>query len=68
MTASRAPNANPLPSPRRSGGNVYGLDAATGTKVWRFAARASVVSSPAVANGMVYVGSNDGRLLAFALP
>jgi outer membrane protein assembly factor BamB len=47
---------------------VYGLDAATGTKVWRFAARASVVSSPAVANGMVYVGSNDGRLLAFALP
>ena len=40
-------------------GNLYALDAATGTLRWKFAAGDVVHSSPAVANGMVYFGSWD---------
>jgi hypothetical protein len=36
--------------------------------LWSFATQAFVVSSPAVANGVVYVGSEDGKLYAFDLP
>jgi eukaryotic-like serine/threonine-protein kinase len=38
-------------------GNVYGVQAATGTKAWSFVAEAPVGSSPAVANCVVYIGS-----------
>jgi outer membrane protein assembly factor BamB len=48
-------------------GNVYALNAATGTQLWSFTTGGSVGSSPAVANGAVYVGSNDGNLYAFDL-
>jgi outer membrane protein assembly factor BamB len=41
--------------------NVHSLGLA-----WTGATGAAVNSSPAVANGVVYVGSNDGKLYAFA--
>ncbi|KAJ1496523.1 hypothetical protein T484DRAFT_1874485, partial [Baffinella frigidus] len=36
---------------------VYALDAASGDKLWDFATGDSVLSSPAVADGSVFVGS-----------
>ncbi len=39
--------------------NVYALDAYTGTKLWSYTTAGVVRSTPAVANGMVYVGSFD---------
>ena len=39
---------------------VHGLNVA-GKEVWTFATRARVESSPAIAGGRVFVGSNDGR-------
>jgi outer membrane protein assembly factor BamB len=40
-------------------GNVYALDAATGTQKWRFQTGDVVHSSPAVVDGIVYAGSWD---------
>jgi outer membrane protein assembly factor BamB len=47
-----------------SGDNVYALKASTGAKLWSFATGGVVESSPAVANGVVYVGSEDGNVYA----
>ena len=41
---------------------VHAIDAASGKRLWTFATRARVDSSPVVAGGRVYVGSGDGRL------
>src|SRR4030095_8118245 len=41
-----------------------GLD---GKAVWTFATRARVESSPAIADGRVFVGSNDGRFYVLNL-
>ncbi|MEA2595343.1 MAG: eukaryotic-like serine/threonine-protein kinase [Thermomicrobiales bacterium] len=49
-------------------GNVYAVDAATGTELWRFSTSDRVVSSPAIADGTVYVGSDDGVLYAIGGP
>jgi len=38
-----------------------------GKAVWTFATRARVESSPAIAGGRVYVGSNDGRFYVLSL-
>jgi len=46
---------------------LYALDARTGTKLWNFATWSGITTSPVVANGMVYVGSNGGKLYAFHL-
>lgn len=45
-------------------GNVYCLEAYTGTKMWNFTvgAPAQHVSSPAVFNGLLYVGSYSGAI------
>ena len=49
------------------GANVYALDASTGAVLWSFSASADlcdyVYSSPAVANGVVYVGNLDRQRL-----
>ena len=45
--------------------NLYALDAATGVKKWESATGGEIYSSPSVANGIVYVGSNDKKLHAF---
>jgi eukaryotic-like serine/threonine-protein kinase len=43
--------------------NVYALNAATGAKLWRHPTGDFVDSSPAVANGVVYVGDDNRRRL-----
>jgi outer membrane protein assembly factor BamB len=48
-------------------GNVYALDAASGTERWRVQTGGRVRSSPAVADGLAYVGSADGYLYAIDL-
>ena len=48
--------------------NVYALDASTGAELWSYTTGSDVDSSPAVAEGVVYVGSNDHNLYAFHLP
>jgi eukaryotic-like serine/threonine-protein kinase len=45
---------------------VHGLTLA-GKEVWTFATRARVESSPAIAGGRVFVGSNDGRFYVLGL-
>ncbi|HSE24019.1 MAG TPA: PQQ-binding-like beta-propeller repeat protein [Pyrinomonadaceae bacterium] len=45
---------------------VHGLSLA-GKNVWTFATRARVESSPAIAGGKVFVGSNDGRFYVLSL-
>jgi outer membrane protein assembly factor BamB len=45
-------------------GDLYALDASTGSQLWSFAATAAINSSPAVSNGVVYVASSDGKLWA----
>jgi outer membrane protein assembly factor BamB len=45
---------------------VHGLTLA-GKGVWNFATRARVESSPAIAGGRVFVGSNDGRFYVLSL-
>jgi eukaryotic-like serine/threonine-protein kinase len=39
--------------------NLYALNATTGAKLWSYTPAGGVISSPAVANGVVYVGSFD---------
>jgi outer membrane protein assembly factor BamB len=57
-----------IPSPRVGNGvvyvgsadkNVYALKASTGAKLWSFTTGSFVTSSPAVANGVVYVLSDN---------
>ena len=45
---------------------VHGLTLA-GKAAWTFATRARVESSPAIADGRVFVGSNDGRFYVLSL-
>jgi eukaryotic-like serine/threonine-protein kinase len=47
--------------------DVYAFNARTGALLWSYATRGDVYSSPAVTNGMVFVGSHDGHLYAFGL-
>ena len=46
---------------------VHGIDAETGAMRWTFMTRARVDSSPAAADGRVYIGSGDGRLYVLDL-
>jgi len=49
--------------------NVYALDAGTGALLWQYTTGQPVASSPAVADGVVYVGGSfDHELYAFHLP
>lgn len=45
-------------------GSVYALDVADGSLRWRFQTEAPVFSSPAVAGGTLFIGSDDGFLYA----
>lgn len=47
--------------------SVYAVSASTGGMLWSATTGGAVVSSPAVANGHVYVGSDDGSVHAYAL-
>jgi len=45
---------------------IYALNARTGAKLWSYKMGGSE-SSPAVANGVVYIGSDDSNVYAFGL-
>ncbi len=47
-------------------GMLYALNAKTGKTIWSASVASGITSSPAVANGVVYVGSDDGALYAFS--
>jgi glucose dehydrogenase len=51
-----------------SGFNVYAVDASTGALLWSYPTGSWVEVAPAVVDGLVYVGSQDGNLYAFGLP
>ena len=48
-----------------SGVDLNALNATTGATLWTGTAGGSVSSSPAVANGIVYVASEDDKIYAF---
>lgn len=45
-------------------GNVYAINATNGNILWNYTTGATVGSSPAVVDGIVYVSSNDGSVYA----
>jgi hypothetical protein len=45
-------------------GLVYGLDAATGKQLWQYDAEEPISGSPCVADGMIFLGTRKGNLLA----
>jgi len=44
---------------------VYALNAGTGEEKWKYETGDKVYSSPAVADGIVYVGSSAGHVYAW---
>ena len=46
---------------------IHCLNARTGKAIWTFATKARVDSSPAIADGRVYTGSNDGHFYVLDL-
>jgi outer membrane protein assembly factor BamB len=45
-------------------GNVYALNATTGSKVWSYTTPVEIYSSPAVSGGIVYIGSDNDYVYA----
>ncbi len=45
-------------------GSLYALNASTGDLIWKYTTGNDVITSPAVANGVVYVGSEDNHVYA----
>jgi hypothetical protein len=50
------------------GKSIYALNATTGAFIWSCATGGSVYSSPAIANSIVYIGSDDDKVYAFGSP
>ena len=46
-------------------GNVFAINASTGSFVWTYTTGGTIESSPAVANGVLYIGSDDSKVYAF---
>ena len=45
-------------------GRLYAINTVTGEKVWDILTGGEITSSPAVVDGVIYVGSHDGNLYA----
>jgi len=43
---------------------LYALNATTGTKIWNYTTGSSIYSSPAIAGGIVFIGSEDKKIYA----
>ncbi len=50
-----------------SDGFIYCLDAINGSLIWKVGAAKSVLASPAIFNGIVYIGASDGVFRAINL-
>ena len=48
-------------------GRLYLLSLATGKKLWSYELGKPIISSPAVANGSVIIGCDDGNVYAFGV-
>jgi eukaryotic-like serine/threonine-protein kinase len=48
-------------------GRIYGLDKSKGTVLWRDTLEGDIISSPAIANGNLYVATTSGYLYAYSL-
>jgi outer membrane protein assembly factor BamB len=46
-------------------GRLYVLALETGEELWMYDVGKSIISSPAVVDGRVYIGANDYRLYVF---
>ncbi|MFH0769659.1 MAG: PQQ-binding-like beta-propeller repeat protein, partial [Chloroflexota bacterium] len=44
--------------------HLYAVNAITGEEIWNISTGGKVTSSPALADGIVYIGSDDGNLYA----
>ncbi len=53
-----------MPLPGRRSGRITQLDAASGAKKWVYRTGGHIFSSPAVAGGVVYIGSLESYLYA----
>ncbi|MGH2547870.1 MAG: PQQ-binding-like beta-propeller repeat protein [Thermomicrobiales bacterium] len=42
------------------------MDLESGTGLWRFSTTDTIEASPAIANGIIYIGSRDGFLYAIS--
>ena len=45
-------------------GNLYAIDARSGTQKWKLEVKSRIASSPALSNGVVYFTAYDGKLYA----
>ena len=52
----------------KAGATVEVLDAASGQQLWSYAAGGSIYGAPSLAEGMIFAGSADDAVYAFALP
>jgi len=48
-------------------GHVYALDASSGEEIWNYQTGGAVYSSPAVVDGVMYIGSMDSNVYAFGV-
>ncbi len=48
--------------------NVYAINATTGFQIWDFSTQNQIIASPAVFDGAVYFGSQDGNFYAIGEP
>ena len=46
-------------------GRLYLLNLQTGEKIWSYEIGASITSSPAVVDGLITVGAEDGKIYTF---
>ena len=45
-------------------GNLYAIDAQSGSQKWKFETKSRIPSTPAIARGIVYFGAYDGNFYA----
>jgi outer membrane protein assembly factor BamB len=48
-----------------SSGEISILDVANGDVIWQFDTASSIVASPAIAQGKLVIGTEDGQMYAF---
>jgi outer membrane protein assembly factor BamB len=63
LIASPAIDGDTIYAPS-TGGKLFAVDRATGSKKWELDLKARLTSSPAVANGLVYLAAFDGNFYA----